>query len=187
MVTPGAARLREAERPARVVLADNHCLLAWSKRSPFASCGIEPLRVGFWGPASQEELAADYALQLLAARDALARDLPVVVAGDGFGGKQGVDVPFFGHMRRFRSGAAALAVHTGAAVMPVFTTLQADGVIMHEVLPPLDRGGGSPATQTEHLTRQFAALYIARWPALLAILPWDQLDTLNRELGLARA
>lgn len=176
------ARILHSAQPT--ILVDNHCAVQWARRRVCDAYGSAAVRVGYSGPRDKAELDADYARQMLAAHDALACNHPVLIAGDGFGGWQGVDAPFFGHTRRFRAGAAALAVETGAALIPVFTTLRADGMIVNEFLPPLTREGGSHAAQVESLTRQYAACYMARWPALLASLQWGQLTTLNRELGL---
>ncbi|NLE46192.1 MAG: AMP-binding protein, partial [Chloroflexi bacterium] len=50
-----------------------------------------------------------FAHQLIEAQRVVERGGVAVFAGDGFGGRRGVHMPFFGHSRLFRSGAAELA------------------------------------------------------------------------------
>jgi phosphatidylinositol dimannoside acyltransferase len=73
----------------------------------------------------------------------------------------GIEVEFFGEPARVMGGAAALAVHTGAALMPV--TLWFDGPycgahVHREIAVPADGDrGGKVAVMTQQLARVFEA------------------------------
>lgn len=185
MINHGLDLFADGRRPQKVILVDTHSLAQSAGQLAAALHTADYVHLVSPGPIISPQWNAAVAQQMFAARDLLEQGVPVVMASDGYGGVQGIDVPFFGHMRRFRSGAAELAVQSGAALVPFFATLRADGTILNELLPPLGGISGSHAAQVEHLTRQYADLYIARWRALLPNLPPANILLLNRELGLS--
>ena len=71
----------------------------------------------------------------------------------------GIDVEFFGETARFPAGPAALALRTGAALLPVTLWVEDDGwhaQIHTEVTPSAARSGGSAvADMTQQLARAF--------------------------------
>ena len=71
----------------------------------------------------------------------------------------GIDVEFFGETARMPAGPAALAVGTGAALMPV--TLWYDGGRLHcRVHPPVAQPtSGAQAERVAEMTRRLAAVF----------------------------
>jgi KDO2-lipid IV(A) lauroyltransferase len=73
----------------------------------------------------------------------------------------GIDVEFFGEKARMMGGAAALAVQTGAALMPVILWFEGDGwgVHVHEEIPvPAE---GDSKQKTAAMTQEVARLFEA--------------------------
>ena len=74
---------------------------------------------------------------------------------------RGVEVEFFGEKARMMGGAAALAVQTGAALMPVILWFEGDGwgAHIHEQIPvPADGGGEQKAAaMMQEVARLFEA------------------------------
>lgn len=135
------------------------------------------MRTLFVGGATGETESGDQdrAIQVYKAHQALNRGEPVIIAGDGGQGKQGVIVPFCGGERRFFQGAAELAVQTDVRLIPVFSTINADGRVAFDICAPLDRGAGSAQAQIERLTRAYAELVVARWPQVYHCQVWGNL------------
>jgi acyl carrier protein len=101
-------------------------------------------------------------------RDVLARGGAVWVAGDGMTGTMKISPMRFGRHFPFRAGAAELAVQTGAPLVPVFPSLYADGHIEVEFLEPLTpRPKQSKETSVDDLLRDYAEIYMDRWPRML--------------------
>jgi len=120
--------------------------------------------------------APDAAAKIVYARELLAQGGIVHVTGDGAQGTHGVELPVHGRPWLFRSGGAELAVDTGAVMLPVFNTLARSGHITVEFLSPLISIQTARQAQIEDLTRQYAALLVARWPSLLSNVKWDKLQ-----------
>jgi fatty-acyl-CoA synthase len=141
------------------------------------SCTAGGMRTLFVGGATGETESGDQdrAIQVYKAHQALNRGEPVIIAGDGGQGKQGVIVPFCGGERRFFQGAAELAVQTDVRLIPVFSTINADGRVAFDICAPLDRGAGSAQAQIERLTRAYAELVVARWPQVYHCQAWGNL------------
>jgi lauroyl/myristoyl acyltransferase len=79
----------------------------------------------------------------------------------------GIEVAFFGETARMMSGPAALAIHTGAALMPVTLWYSGPywGAHIHREIPVPD--GGDRAEKTALMTQQLAQVFetaIARHP-----------------------
>jgi acyl carrier protein len=123
----------------------------------------------------RDELLRERALQFRRAQSVLQRSGAAVIAGDGAHGGTGVDVSFQGRSRRFRVGAAELAVRTGALLVPVFSRLTPEGRVCIEFEPPLVSGEHSSVAQVSDLTHQYALRYIERWPSLYSTLLWSEL------------
>lgn len=67
--------------------------------------------------------------QFYAGKQRLEQGGVLVIAGDGLNFQHGLSLPFHGRLRRFGTGAAELAVHTGAVMMPVDVSLRASGQV----------------------------------------------------------
>lgn len=120
--------------------------------------------------------APDAAAKIIYARYLLAHGGIVQVTGDGAQGTRGVELPVHGRPWLFRSGGADLALEAGAVMLPVFNTLTCSGQITVEFLSPLASIQKGRQEQIENLTRQYAALLVARWPGLLSNMKWDKLQ-----------
>ncbi|MCP4400858.1 MAG: amino acid adenylation domain-containing protein [bacterium] len=99
------------------------------------------------------------------ARQILERQGIVYIVADGYKGKSSLALPFLGRLRPFRTGFAELAVQTGAAVIPMFPSLDGQGRITVKFLNPLEPGGDtlSEQEQIERLITQYASLLEDRW------------------------
>jgi lauroyl/myristoyl acyltransferase len=69
---------------------------------------------------------------------ALARNEVVALASDLYSGDRGVRVPFFNRPAMFPSGPAALALKTGAPILPVWCRRQPDNLYIAEVEEPIE-------------------------------------------------
>src|SRR3982074_2619028 len=76
---------------------------------------------------------------------ALGRNELVALASDLYSGDRGVRVPFFNRPAMFPSGPAALALKTGAPILPVWCRSQPDNLYIAEVEAPskVSRPGGT--------------------------------------------
>ena len=110
--------------------------------------------------------------QLWQAQQVLRRNGVVFIAGDGLQGDRSVDVPFWGRQRPFQIGAAELSIETGALFIPAFVTFDATGRVQVEVTVPLTAQAGSKEEQMIELTKQYGALYAARWPQFYTSVRW---------------
>jgi len=101
----------------------------------------------------------------------------VYLAADGQRGtSSGVPVPFYGHIRPFKTGFAELAIANGADVIPVVVSLDIGGRVDIEFLNPLDSGSGNMTRQeqVENLVNQYASIVAERWSQAPGNLPWRQ-------------
>lgn len=110
------------------------------------------------------------------AQQVLQRGGVVLVAADGLNGRQSVEVDFWGTRRPFRVGAAELAVSTGAAFVPVYIGIDAEGRVQVEVTSGLAEEEGAPQERIEKLTRRYGEEYAARWPRFFASMIWKHLE-----------
>ncbi len=69
---------------------------------------------------------------------ALGRNELVALASDLYSGDRGVRVPFFNRPAMFPSGPAALALKTGAPILPVWCRRQTDNLYVAEVEAPIE-------------------------------------------------
>jgi len=102
------------------------------------------------------------------ARLALERGGAVWIAGDGMTGGVKTVVTRYGRSFPFRSGAADLAAQTGAPLILCFPELSPDGHITVEFHPPLTSTGS--AAGADDLLRQYAEIYVGRWPKMLPFM-----------------
>ncbi len=77
--------------------------------------------------------------------------------------RSGVQVDFFGEPTRMPAGSAKLAIHTGAALLPVHCWYEGDATVI-EFHPPLDPASGDVGVITQALADVFTA-NIAAHPA----------------------
>ena len=103
--------------------------------------------------------------QVFRARKVLQESGILHIAGDGVRGLSGRAIPFLGRLRQFPASVAELALATNAVVVPTLGTLDPDGRIRLELLPPLQM----PAPERPHEERvmdviqQYGNLLQARW------------------------
>ena len=85
----------------------------------------------------------------------------VHMAPDGLYGSSGIILPILGRMHHFRAGFAELAVSSGAAVVPVFATLDPSGKLVIEFLPSLDTGSPEKGhgERVDGLIREYAGIH----------------------------
>jgi len=69
---------------------------------------------------------------------ALARNELVALASDLYSGDRGVRVPFFNRPAMFPAGPAAIALKTGAPILPVWCRRQTDNVYVAEIEAPIE-------------------------------------------------
>jgi len=119
-----------------------------------------------------DAIATGRAEQLRSAIRLLERGGVVLIAGDEGHGQAAVERAFFGGLRRFRPGAAALAEATGAALVPVFSWLRDDGVVVFRFEPPLDSEAETADARTLERTARYAERYTAWWPRIFDSVSW---------------
>jgi acyl-CoA synthetase (AMP-forming)/AMP-acid ligase II/acyl carrier protein len=127
------------------------------------------------GHRDHPELLLDRTIEFQRARETLSRGGAAVIAGDGTHGAAAVEIPFHGHLRRFRIGPAELAVSSGAALVPVFTSMTAAGRARLVLEEPLSAQGGSARERAVALTRLYAARLERAWPEVWPSLHWGEL------------
>ncbi len=110
------------------------------------------------------------------AQQVLLRGGVAFIAADGLNGRQAVEVDFWGQRRPFQVGAAELAVATGAAFVPVYIRLDAEGRVQVDVAPELTADGATPQERITQLTRRYGEDYEARWPQFFASMIWKHLE-----------
>jgi KDO2-lipid IV(A) lauroyltransferase len=107
---------------------------------------VIPLTGGDVSPFAllEERLRAGGMLCLLGDRDLTSR---------------GVEVDFFGDVTRFPAGPAALALRTGATLLPVTLAFADDGWDLHTHAPVAPPGRGTDADQVAAMTQQVARAF----------------------------
>jgi lauroyl/myristoyl acyltransferase len=110
------------------------------------------------------------------AQQVLLRGGVVLIAADGLNGRQAVDVEFWGSRRPFQLGAAELAVTTGAAFVPVYSRLDAEGRVQVEIASELTAEGATPQERIVKLTCRYGEAYASRWPQFFASMIWKHLE-----------
>jgi amino acid adenylation domain-containing protein len=76
-----------------------------------------------------------------------------------------------------RAGFAALALNTGATILPVYNTLTNTGQIHTIILPALKAGIGDRATQTQNLLLQYVKFMNSAWLAAPESLKWNRIQS----------
>ena len=87
-----------------------------------------------------------------------------------------MELPIHGHNWHFRSGAAELAHDTNAILLPVFSTLVHSGHMIVTFEERLTSTDSISQRSIEDITRQYAMVLEARWPALLSSMNWGKLQ-----------
>ncbi len=87
----------------------------------------------------------------------------------------GIEVPFCGRNRTFRTGFAELALMTGATIIPVFVSSTMQERFTIDVLEPLDVGMAvlSHPQRVEWLVRQYAMLLQDQWTNAPTNIKWS--------------
>ena len=184
----GLERYRKAEaRGKGVILVIGHFLPGWVSTLAFDRMGIETTSVAFrdaLGSMNIEfrkkqtvhTLEGNYNshwehLQLMRQ---LKKGGAVVVSGDAHMGDDKVVLPFLGLSREFKTGFAALALATGAPMLPMFTSMDAAGHITVHILPELKyRRRMTRKKRVKDLVVKYAKHLEAHWKAHPANLPWQ--------------
>ena len=109
------------------------------------------------------------------ARRTLAKGGTVHILPDGYRGHGGIEVPFCGRIRTFRTGFAELALMTGASIIPVFVSSTMQERFIIDVLEPLDVGMAvlSHPQRVERLVRQYAMLLQDQWTNAPTNIKWS--------------
>ena len=81
--------------------------------------------------------------ELFQATAVLERNEILHLAVDGLQGRKGADFHFLGKLRTFYPSFAELAIRTSAAIVPVFSTIDARGYVTVSFSPALDIGDPS--------------------------------------------
>jgi KDO2-lipid IV(A) lauroyltransferase len=107
---------------------------------------------------------------------ALARNELVALASDLYSGDRGVRVPFFNRPATFPSGPAAIALKTGAPILPVWIRRQPDNLYVAEVEDPIEvsrTGDNAHDVQvtTERIVRFFERIILREPDQWLVFLP----------------
>lgn len=116
---------------------------------------------------AKRDSQATIAITFRAAVDTLHRGGVAVIASDQQLGSGGEIVPFHGRARVIRPGILALAEAGNCPVVPVFPSLNWDGSLRLEILPPLDRAD---------MLGTYGRLLRDRWSRDLLQLDWRLLD-----------
>jgi lauroyl/myristoyl acyltransferase len=97
----------------------------------------------------------------------------VVVSGDGYAGKDEIVLPLMGKNRGFKPGFAALAVATGAPMLPLFTSMDTAGHITVHIKPELkQRPGLARKERIKDLVVKYVDRLEAHWKAHPGNLFW---------------
>ncbi|MEX1018434.1 MAG: phosphopantetheine-binding protein [Litorilinea sp.] len=103
------------------------------------------------------------ARQVLQARDILAQNGVVFVAGDGQLGEGGTMARLGERYIWIRRGAAEMAVANDALMVPVFGYMVPDGHITLDFNDPILPEAGSRAQQVDGMTARYARLFETKW------------------------
>lgn len=122
--------------------------------------------------------------QLYSGKQTLENGGIVLIASDGHGGDNIVNLPFYGRCRPFRTGFAELAVRTGADVMPVFVSMDISGHVKTEFFQPFNVIGVGHQEQVGSLVRQYAKFLERIWAEDIGNIQWQHL---RKFLALPRA
>jgi len=110
--------------------------------------------------------------QMVHALRTLAAGGRAVIMSDDDEGAGGIDVPFHGCTRRFRPGAAELAVRADAALVPIFASMGLEGRIVFECQPPVSVEGADHAARVRSLVQGYAARLADRYTVDLGAMDW---------------
>lgn len=179
-----------SEPEGGTVLAIVHSRLNPLLLGPEAFPGRPLAAVGRLGTMARRQLGypaqhptAESLIQLDLARRALSRAGVAVVAVDWDDGEDGVVVAFRGRRRVFRSGAARLAVETGARLLAFYPQITPTGQVRGEFVEVAQPAYGTVDERVEFLTRSLALNLELRWPDVVASLRPRALEHHLRILG----
>ncbi|HKV32351.1 MAG TPA: lysophospholipid acyltransferase family protein [Candidatus Dormibacteraeota bacterium] len=119
---------------------------------------------------------------------ALGRNELVALASDLYSGDRGVRVPFFNRPAMFPSGPAALALKTGAPILPVWCRRQPDNLYIAEVEAPIEvsRSGNTQRdiqVTTERIVQFFERIIRREPDQWLVFLPVWRLEQAPQSPG----
>jgi Kdo2-lipid IVA lauroyltransferase/acyltransferase len=119
---------------------------------------------------------------------ALARNELVALASDLYSGDRGVRVPFFNRPAIFPAGPAAIALKTGAPILPVWIRRQPNNLYVAEVEPPIEvsRTGDTQRDiqlTTERIVQFFERIIRQEPDQWLVFLPVWRLDAAPKTPG----
>ena len=139
--------------------------------------GLTQLKSQFLLTIDEEMIKSNSHLsyQLARGKQVLEHGGLLFIAGDGQRGQQKKDMPFLNRQRSFGTGFAELALTTDALVVPVLTSLRADGTADVTFHPPLTVPQGSHEEQVRSLVEQYARLLEEYWKTNLPNVRWKQM------------
>jgi lauroyl/myristoyl acyltransferase len=139
--------------------------------------GLTQLKSQFLLTIEEDQIKSNSHLsyQLARGKQVLEHGGLLFIAGDGHRGQQKKEVSFLNRRRRFGTGFAELALTTDALVIPVFTSLRADGTAEVTFHPPLTVPDSERETQVRSLLEQYARLLEDYWKTDLPNVRWKQM------------
>jgi KDO2-lipid IV(A) lauroyltransferase len=119
---------------------------------------------------------------------ALARNELVALASDLYSGDRGVRVPFFNRPAMFPAGPAAIALKTGAPILPVWCRRQTDNLYIAEIEEPIEvsRTGNTQRdiqVTTERIVQFFERIIRREPDQWLVFLPVWRLEEATQPPG----
>lgn len=93
---------------------------------------------------------------------ALSRNEVVALASDLYSGDRGVRVPFFNRPATFPSGPAAIALKTGAPILPVWIRRQRDNLYVAEIEEPIEVSRTGDTSRDIQLTTERIVQFFER-------------------------
>jgi lauroyl/myristoyl acyltransferase len=184
----GLELYRKAEsRGKGVILVIGHFVPGWVSTLALDRLGIETtsvvfrdalgyMNIRFNNKQNIHTLEGNYNAhwEHLQAIRALKREGTVLVSGDAFMGEKEVVLPFLGRQRGFKFGFAALAVATGAPVLPMFTSMDSAGHITVHIQPELkQRSRLARKKRIKDLIVKYVDRLETHWKAHPGNLPWE--------------
>lgn len=99
----------------------------------------------------------------------------VYIAGDGYNGKNELFIPFHGRQRPFYKGFAELSLISGKPALPIFTSLELNGLIKVKIGQPIIAQGKTQEQKVLSMVQQYVDLLQQWWLDNLASVSFPQL------------
>lgn len=183
IVLEGIERLREVKREGRgLIMVTSHT---------YDKLWLQALQLGEYVVGGVEHILDDLdvdadiaqrfflAEQMNRARQILQRGGIVKFPVDGHQGtSKGIEVPFHGRLRRFRTGFAELAMTTDTDAVMAISKMKPNEPVHIKFVGPFERGEKKMAygERVELLVSQYIALLHDSWTEMPWMVPWYQME-----------